>query len=70
MNEEGLAFYDRLIDELIANQIEPIVTIYHWDLPQALQEEYGVGNLGRLFRILQLMQPYYSNVLAIVCVTG
>ncbi len=41
MNEEGLAFYDRLIDELIANQIEPIVTIYHWDLPQALQDEYG-----------------------------
>lgn len=41
VNEDGLAFYDRLIDELIANQIEPIVTIYHWDLPQALQDEYG-----------------------------
>ena len=41
VNEEGLAFYDRLINTLIANDIEPIVTIYHWDLPQALQAEYG-----------------------------
>ncbi|WP_449621128.1 glycoside hydrolase family 1 protein [Robertmurraya sp. Marseille-Q9965] len=41
VNEAGLAFYDRLINELIKNQIEPILTIYHWDLPQALQDEYG-----------------------------
>lgn len=40
VNEAGLKFYQDLVDELIANDIEPVVTIYHWDLPQALQDEY------------------------------
>lgn len=41
VNEAGLVFYDNLIDELLKYDIEPLVTIYHWDIPQALFDEYG-----------------------------
>lgn len=58
-NEAGFSFYDRLIDALLEAGIRPHVTLYHWDLPQALQEEFG-GWESR--QIVPLFADYAAEV--------
>lgn len=44
LNRKGLDFYERLTDELLKNGITPFITLFHWDLPQALQDKGGFGS--------------------------
>jgi len=44
INQRGLDFYQRLVDALLAAGVEPLVNLFHWDLPQALQERGGFAN--------------------------
>ncbi|OGS36008.1 MAG: beta-glucosidase [Elusimicrobia bacterium RIFOXYB2_FULL_49_7] len=44
LNRKGVDFYNKLVDTLLENGITPYITLFHWDLPQALQEQGGFGS--------------------------
>ncbi|BCB84128.1 GH1 family beta-glucosidase [Phytohabitans suffuscus] len=49
-NAAGVDFYDRLVDALLAKGIDPVVTLFHWDLPQALEDKGGWLSRDTSFR--------------------
>ena len=65
-NPKGIEFYHNLIDELIKNNIRPFVTLYHWDLPQALEEKGGWSSRDTVYAFQQyarlIFQEYGSKV--------
>jgi beta-glucosidase len=60
VNQAGLDFYDRLVDALLAAGIAPMVTLYHWDLPQALQDRQG----GWASRAIVQQFAHYADVVS------
>jgi beta-glucosidase len=69
-NEKGLDFYERLIDGLLARGIAPYLTLYHWDLPQALQDHGGWAERETALRFVDyaeaLAQRFGDRVASIV----
>jgi beta-glucosidase len=52
-NAAGIDFYDRLVDALLERGIDPVATLYHWDLPQARQDEGGWTNRDTAYRFAE-----------------
>ncbi len=59
VNQAGLGFYDRLVDELLRNKIVPYICLYHFDLPQALQDQGGWPNRDTAYAFAE-----YAHILA------
>ncbi|MCC2322889.1 GH1 family beta-glucosidase [Cellulomonas xiejunii] len=59
VNQAGLDFYSDLVDRLVAAGIEPVVTLYHWDLPQALEDEGGWTNRATAYAFAE-----YARIVA------
>ena len=58
INPAGLVFYDRLVDALLAANIEPFITLHHWDFPQILHDRGGWMNRNNL--------PYFADYAAMM----
>lgn len=59
VNPKGLAFYDRLVDGLLAREITPFACLFHWDLPQAVYERGGWGDRDTALRFAE-----YAGIVA------
>ena len=61
-NEAGLAFYDRLVDGMLARGIKPYLTLNHWDLPQALQDKGGWESRDTVQRFVEYAEGIYDRL--------
>jgi beta-glucosidase len=61
-NGRGLDFYDRLVDSLLAVGIAPWATLYHWDLPQKLEDEGGWANRDTAYRFAEYAETIVSRL--------
>lgn len=62
INSEGLDFYSRLVDELLENGILPWLTLYHWDMPQALEEQGGWANRETAYKFAEYAEAVYARL--------
>ncbi len=80
INNKGIDFYNKLVDELLKAGIEPYITLYHWDMPQALEDKYGgwrnksvpkifADYAGLMVRELSDRVKYWTTMNEIVCFT-
>ncbi|MEV0596716.1 GH1 family beta-glucosidase [Nonomuraea cavernae] len=61
-NPKGLAFYDRLVDKLLEAGISPYVTLYHWDLPQGLEERGGWTDRDTAYRFAEYAEAVHGRL--------
>jgi beta-glucosidase len=62
VNARGLDFYDRLVDELVAAGIQPMVTLYHWDVPQSLEDRGGWTSRATAERFVDLATAVHDRL--------
>lgn len=60
INQAGLDYYDKLVDALLADNITPAVTLFHWDMPQALEDRFGG------WRSREILKPFADYCHAVV----
>ena len=61
-NEAGLAFYERLVDGMLKRGIAPYLTLNHWDLPQALQDQGGWANRDTVHRFVEYAEGIFARL--------
>lgn len=62
VNPEGLDFYDRLVDGMVARGLQPFLTLYHWDLPAALSDLGGWRNRDTAFRFADFAETVARRI--------
>ncbi|MFZ5817055.1 MAG: GH1 family beta-glucosidase [Bacillota bacterium] len=62
VNPKGIDFYKRLVDALLSRGIKPVATLYHWDLPQGLQDLGGWGNRETAYRFQEYAATMFREL--------